>query len=87
MCDAMHVVVDVRRHHDPPSPSQTEKQRVIWGYKILFLDVLFPLELQRVIYVRARACVARSVHPLWRAVSHPRAPYTHCIALTSCLSG
>ena len=23
-----------------------ERQRVIWGYKILFLDVLFPLELQ-----------------------------------------
>jgi hypothetical protein len=22
---------------------QTEKQRIIWGYKILFLDVLFPL--------------------------------------------
>ena len=21
---------------------QTEKQRLIWGYKILFLDVLFP---------------------------------------------
>ncbi len=23
---------------------QTEKQRIIWGYKILFLDVLFPLK-------------------------------------------
>jgi len=31
--------------------SQTEKQRTIWGYKILFLDVLFPLELDRVIFV------------------------------------
>ncbi|KAK4698563.1 UDP-glucose:glycoprotein glucosyltransferase, partial [Phenoliferia sp. Uapishka_3] len=31
--------------------AQTEKQRTIWGYKILFLDVLFPLELDRVIFV------------------------------------
>lgn len=31
--------------------SQKEKQRTIWGYKILFLDVLFPLELDRVIFV------------------------------------
>ncbi|BGP08072.1 killer toxin resistant protein [Rhodotorula toruloides] len=31
--------------------AQKEKQRTIWGYKILFLDVLFPLELDRVIFV------------------------------------
>jgi UDP-glucose:glycoprotein glucosyltransferase len=31
----------------------TEKQRVIWGYKILFLDVLFPLDLKKVIFVDA----------------------------------
>ncbi|KDE08402.1 hypothetical protein MVLG_01438 [Microbotryum lychnidis-dioicae p1A1 Lamole] len=31
--------------------AQKEKQRTIWGYKILFLDVLFPLELERVIFV------------------------------------
>ena len=52
------------RHH-PPSraparfvtykwPSwlhkQTEKQRIIWAYKILFLDVLFPLGLKKVIF-------------------------------------
>jgi hypothetical protein len=30
---------------------QTEKQRIIWAYKILFLDVLFPLGLKKV-----RAC-------------------------------
>ncbi|BGP16173.1 hypothetical protein JCM10213_001389 [Rhodosporidiobolus nylandii] len=30
---------------------QKEKQRTIWGYKILFLDVLFPLELDRVVFV------------------------------------
>ena len=30
---------------------QTEKQRIIWGYKILFLDVLFPLSLNKIIFV------------------------------------
>ena len=32
---------------------QTEKQRLIWGYKILFLDVIFPISLSKVIYVDA----------------------------------
>lgn len=32
---------------------QREKQRTIWGYKILFLDVLFPLSLDKVIFVDA----------------------------------
>jgi UDP-glucose:glycoprotein glucosyltransferase len=31
----------------------SEKQRVIWGYKILFLDVLFPLDVKKVIFVDA----------------------------------
>ncbi|PWN25468.1 hypothetical protein BDZ90DRAFT_223349 [Jaminaea rosea] len=31
--------------------AQTEKQRTIWGYKILFLDVLFPLDVEKVIFV------------------------------------
>lgn len=31
--------------------AQTEKQRIIWAYKILFLDVLFPLDVSRVIFV------------------------------------
>ncbi|KAJ9095762.1 hypothetical protein QFC19_007475 [Naganishia cerealis] len=33
--------------------SQKEKQREIWGYKILFLDVLFPLNLDKIIFVDA----------------------------------
>lgn len=28
---------------------QTQQQRIIWGYKILFLDVLFPLNVKKVI--------------------------------------
>lgn len=31
--------------------SQRERQRTIWGYKILFLDVLFPQDLKKVIFV------------------------------------
>lgn len=27
---------------------QKEKQRIIWAYKILFLDVIFPLALEKV---------------------------------------
>lgn len=30
---------------------QTEKQRIIWGYKILFLDVMFPLDVKKIIFV------------------------------------
>lgn len=32
---------------------QREKQRIIWAYKILFLDVLFPQDLKKVIFVDA----------------------------------
>ncbi|CEF63031.1 UDP-glucose:glycoprotein glucosyltransferase 1 [Strongyloides ratti] len=32
---------------------QTEKQRIMWGYKILFLDVLFPLHVKKIIFVDA----------------------------------
>ncbi|CAI4233074.1 unnamed protein product [Auanema sp. JU1783] len=32
---------------------QKEKHRIMWGYKILFLDVLFPLDVQKVIFVDA----------------------------------
>ena len=32
---------------------QTQKQRIIWGYKILFLDVLFPLSVKKIIFVDA----------------------------------
>jgi UDP-glucose:glycoprotein glucosyltransferase len=32
-------------------PSETARERIIWGYKILFLDVMFPNNLKRVIYI------------------------------------
>lgn len=45
---------------------QTEKQRMIWAHKILFLDVLFPLKLPRVIFVDADQIVRGDVSELWR---------------------
>ncbi|KAI8914924.1 UDP-glucose:glycoprotein glucosyltransferase-domain-containing protein [Powellomyces hirtus] len=43
---------------------QTEKQRTIWGYKILFLDVLFPLDLTKVIFVDADQVVRTDLKEL-----------------------
>lgn len=42
----------------------TEKQRIIWGYKILFLDVLFPMDLKKVIFVDADQIVRADLHEL-----------------------
>jgi UDP-glucose:glycoprotein glucosyltransferase len=44
---------------------QTEKQRIIWGYKILFLDVLFPLSVKKIIYVDADQVVRADLKELW----------------------
>lgn len=44
---------------------QSEKQRIIWGYKILFLDVLFPLNLKKIIYVDADQVVRSDLKELW----------------------
>ena len=43
---------------------QKEKQREIWGYKILFLDVLFPLSLNKVIFVDADQIVRTDMYDL-----------------------
>ncbi|PPQ69221.1 hypothetical protein CVT24_000018 [Panaeolus cyanescens] len=44
--------------------AQTEKQRIIWAYKILFLDVLFPLDLKKVIFVDADQIVRADLQEL-----------------------
>lgn len=44
--------------------AQKEKQREIWGYKILFLDVLFPLSLEKVIFVDADQIVRTDMYEL-----------------------
>ena len=43
---------------------QTVKQRTIWAYKILFLDVLFPLDVERVIFVDADQVVKEDLKKL-----------------------
>lgn len=53
---------------------QVEKQREIWGYKILFLDVLFPLDLDKVIFVDADQIVRTDMMELNRVDLHG-APY------------
>jgi len=45
---------------------QTQKQRVIWAYKILFLDVFFPAEVKRILFIDADQIVRANVEELWR---------------------
>uniref|UniRef100_A0A663MQC5 UDP-glucose ceramide glucosyltransferase-like 1 n=1 Tax=Athene cunicularia TaxID=194338 RepID=A0A663MQC5_ATHCN len=53
---------------------QTEKQRIIWGYKILFLDVLFPLAVDKIIFVDADQIVRSDLKEL-RDLDLNGAPY------------
>ena len=53
---------------------QSEKQRIIWGYKILFLDVLFPLDVKKIIYVDADQVIRGDLKELWDMDLHG-APY------------
>jgi lipopolysaccharide biosynthesis glycosyltransferase len=56
--------------------AQREKQRIIWAYKILFLDVLFPMDLDRVIFVDADQIVRADLHELVTLDLHG-APYAY----------
>lgn len=53
---------------------QTEKQRIIWGYKILFLDVLFSLNVRKIIFVDADQVVRTDLKELLEIPLHG-APY------------
>ncbi|XP_034430786.1 UDP-glucose:glycoprotein glucosyltransferase 2 isoform X2 [Hippoglossus hippoglossus] len=53
---------------------QTEKQRIIWGHKILFLDVLFPLAVDKIIFVDADQIVRADLKDL-RDLDLEGAPY------------
>lgn len=44
--------------------AQSEKQRTIWAYKILFLDVMFPQTLEKVIFVDADQIVRTDLKEL-----------------------
>ncbi|KAJ7222294.1 UDP-glucose:glycoprotein glucosyltransferase-domain-containing protein [Mycena pura] len=54
--------------------AQKEKQRIIWGYKILFLDVLFPMDLKKVLFVDADQIVRADLKELIDTDLHG-APY------------
>ncbi|KAK2109211.1 UDP-glucose:glycoprotein glucosyltransferase 1 [Saguinus oedipus] len=53
---------------------QSEKQRIIWGYKILFLDVLFPLVVDKFLFVDADQIVRTDLKEL-RDFNLDGAPY------------
>jgi UDP-glucose:glycoprotein glucosyltransferase len=55
---------------------QTEKQRTIWGYKILFLDVLFPLDIKKIIFVDADQIVRADIKELYN-MDLNGAPYAY----------
>jgi UDP-glucose:glycoprotein glucosyltransferase len=61
---------------------QTEKQRIIWGYKILFLDVLFPLDVKKIIYVDADQVIRGDLKELWN-MDLKGAPYGYTPFCTS----
>jgi hypothetical protein len=44
---------------------QTDLQRTIWGFKILFLDVLFPQDLEKIIFVDADQVMRTDIGELW----------------------
>lgn len=44
---------------------QTDKQRIIWAYKILFLDVLFSLDVPRMIFVDSDQVVRTDLAELY----------------------
>ena len=53
---------------------QKEKQRIIWGYKILFLDVMFPLDVKKIIFVDTDQIVRADLTEL-REMELKGAPY------------
>merc|ERR1712039_406035 len=55
---------------------QTQKQREIWAYKILFLDVLFPVQVKRLLFIDADQIVRADVKELWDTdlISCPSCP-------------
>eukprot|EP00392_Amoebophrya_sp_AT5.2_P003069 g3074.t1 len=50
-----------------------DKQRLIWAYKVLFLDVLFFQKTNRVVFIDADQIVQKSLVSLWQTELHPAA--------------
>ena len=51
---------------------QMDKQRVIWAYKILFLDVLFPMGVKRVVFVDSDQVVRTDLSDLAKLDLQPK---------------
>jgi hypothetical protein len=68
--------------------AQTEKQRIIWAYKILFLDVLFPLGLRKVIFMDSDQIIRTDVSELWRLDLEVSCPslLLFCMRIASCVA-
>lgn len=56
--------------------AQTEKQRIIWSYKVLFLDELFPLNVPKIIFIDADQVVRADIAELWYMDLHGK-PYAY----------
>ena len=54
---------------------QIDKQRLIWAYKMLFLDVLFPVSLHRVLFIDSDQVVRGDLAELWDTDMGPDAVY------------
>jgi len=66
MCDEIGSEVEFVTYKWPEwLRGQSEKQRIIWGYKILFLDVLFPLNVKKIVYVDADQVLRGDLKELW----------------------
>jgi Glucosyltransferase 24 len=68
--------------------AQTEKQRIIWAYKVLFLDVLFPLNVTRVIFCDSdqiiRHDMVRTCTSGMQAGTLPAVQLPRCVASMLC---
>lgn len=53
---------------------ESQRQRLFWGYKILFLDLMFPNDLKRVIYVDADDVIRTDYYELMQ-IDMKGAPY------------
>lgn len=51
---------------------QTEKLRLIWAYKVLFLDVLFPLNVTKIVYIDADQVTRADLTELWEMDMHQK---------------
>ncbi|KAJ9506734.1 hypothetical protein QJQ45_009422, partial [Haematococcus lacustris] len=72
----LHKQVMVHNREKLQHIAVTDKQRIIWAYKILFLDVLFPLSVERIIFVDSDQVVRTDLAELYH-MDIKGAPYAY----------